>query len=88
MAGKRVQFEWPGMRSGNLRGSLCRARLTNPGSKVVCIREIQKTLNQSAKALIESTIQDRIETPGGGMIIFQGMHAIICVAGGLLFPSV
>ena len=62
--------------------------LTNPGSKVVCIREIQKTLNQSAKALIESTIQDRIETPGGGMIIFQGMHAIICVAGGVLFPSV
>ena len=51
--------------------------LLNPGSKVVCIREIQKTLNQSAKALIESTIQtlgvgsqfrvlfDRIETPGG-----------------------
>ena len=31
--------------------------LLNPGSKVVCTREIQKTLNQSAKALIESTIQ-------------------------------
>ena len=26
--------------------------LLNPGSKVVCIREVQKTLNQSAKALI------------------------------------
>ena len=61
---------------------------------------MQKTLNQSAKALIESKIQelgigsqfrvlfDRIETPGGGLIIFQGMHAIICVAGGVLFPSV
>ena len=60
--------------------------LLNPGSKVVCIREIQKTLNQSAKALIESTIQtlgvasqfrvlfDRIETRGGGLIIFQGMQ--------------
>ena len=60
--------------------------LLNPGAKVVCIREIQKTLNQSAKALIESTIQslgvgsqfrvlfDRIETPGGGLIIFQGMQ--------------
>ena len=60
--------------------------LFNPGSKVVCIREIQKTLNQSAKALIESTIQslgvgsqfrvlfDRIETPGGGLIIFHGMQ--------------
>ena len=31
--------------------------LLNPGSKVVCIREIQKTLNQSARALIETTIQ-------------------------------
>jgi phage terminase large subunit len=60
--------------------------LLNPGAKVVCIREVQKTLNQSAKALIESKIQelgvgsefrvmfDRIETPGGGLIIFQGMQ--------------
>ena len=54
--------------------------------QVVCIREVQKTLNQSAKALIENKIQefgvgsqfrvlfDRIETPGGGLIIFQGMQ--------------
>ena len=60
--------------------------LLNPGAKVVCIREIQKTLSQSAKTLIESMIQefgvgsqfrvlfDRIETPGGGLIIFQGMQ--------------
>ena len=58
--------------------------LLNPGAKVVCIREIQKTLSQSAKTLIESKIQefgvgsqfrvlfDRIETPGGGLINFQG----------------
>ena len=51
--------------------------LLNPRAKVVCIREIQKTLSQSAKALIESKIQefgvgsqfpvllyDRIEIPG------------------------
>ena len=31
--------------------------LLKPGSRIVCIREIQKTLAQSAKALIESTIQ-------------------------------
>jgi phage terminase large subunit len=31
--------------------------LLNPGSRIVCIREVQKTLNQSAKALIERTIQ-------------------------------
>ena len=46
----------------------------------------QKTLAQSAKAVIESTIQalgvgsefrvffDKIETPGGGLIIFLGMQ--------------
>jgi hypothetical protein len=49
------------------------------------LREVQKTLAQSAKLLIENKIQefgvgsqfrvlyDRIETPGGGLIIFQGM---------------
>src|SRR5262245_6264227 len=57
-----------------------------PGSRIVCIREIQKTLAQSAKALIESKIQefgvghefrvlfDRIETPGAGLISFMGMQ--------------
>ena len=52
----------------------------------VCIREIQKSLEQSVKRLIEDKIQslgvarafrvldDRIETPGGGLIIFQGMQ--------------
>ena len=60
--------------------------LLQPGSRIVCIREIQKTLAQSAKAVIESTIQalgvgsefrvffDKIETPGGGLIIFLGMQ--------------
>jgi len=52
----------------------------------VCIREVQKTLAQSSKRLIESKIQslgvghefkvfnDKIETPGDGIIIFQGMQ--------------
>jgi phage terminase large subunit len=47
---------------------------------------VQKILNQSAKALIERTIQqlgvghmfrvkfESIETPGGGLIIFNGMQ--------------
>jgi phage terminase large subunit len=65
---------------------LSTASLT-PGSRVVCIREVQKTLAQSAKLLIENKIQefgvgsqfrvlyDRIVivTPGDGLIIFQGM---------------
>ncbi len=52
----------------------------------VCIREVQKTLAQSSKRLIETKIQtlgvgqgfrilnDRIITPGDGLIIFQGMQ--------------
>ena len=57
-----------------------------PGTKAVCIREVQKTLAQSSKALIEKKIaelglgrhfnilKDSIETPGGGLILFQGMQ--------------
>jgi phage terminase large subunit len=57
-----------------------------PGTLAVCIREVQKSLMQSSKRLIESKIQqlgvgdqfkilhDRIVTPGDGLIIFQGMQ--------------
>jgi phage terminase large subunit len=57
-----------------------------PGLRAVCIREVQKTLKESAKRLLEDKIQalgvgrmfnvkaDSIETPGGGVIIFQGMQ--------------
>ncbi len=60
--------------------------LREPGLSAVCIREVQKTLAQSSKRLIESKIQDlgvgrqfriyndKIETPGDGIIIFQGMQ--------------
>src|SRR6516164_3970150 len=60
--------------------------LVNPGTLAVCIREVQKSLLQSPKRLIESKIQslgvgahfqvlhDRIVTPGDGLIIFQGMQ--------------
>jgi phage terminase large subunit len=56
------------------------------GNQVVCIREMQKTLAQSSKKLIETKIQalgvgqgfkvfhDKIATPGDGIIIFQGMQ--------------
>lgn len=66
--------------------SLVEQAILRPGLKVVCIREIQKSLKFSAKALIESKIQkfglsrlfeitrDEIRTPGGGLIIFQGMQ--------------
>lgn len=56
------------------------------GTLAVCIREVQKTLAQSSKRLIETKIEalgvgsqfkifnDKIETPGDGLIIFQGMQ--------------
>lgn len=58
------------------------------GMRMVCIREVQKSLKHSAKSLIESKISqfglgekdgfkvytDAIKTPGDGIIIFQGMQ--------------
>jgi phage terminase large subunit len=53
---------------------------------IVCIREVQKSLNQSVKKLIESKIEamgvqsefrvlnTHIESANGGLIIFQGMQ--------------
>jgi phage terminase large subunit len=60
--------------------------LAQKGMLAVCIREVQKTLAQSSKRLVESKIaqlgvgqqfkvfNDKIETPGDGIIIFQGMQ--------------
>lgn len=57
-----------------------------PGTHAVCIREVQKTLNQSVKRLIENKIkalgvesmfevqESKILTPGNGQIIFMGMQ--------------
>ena len=58
------------------------------GLRSVCIREVQKTLKQSAKRLIEDKLIEHrlgeaqgfkvfnevIETPGDGIIMFQGMQ--------------
>lgn len=58
------------------------------GLRVVCVREVQKSLKESAKRLIEDKItlhgvwplfggkprNDHIITPGGGVILFQGMQ--------------
>jgi phage terminase large subunit len=62
--------------------------LRNPGMRSVCIREVQKSLKESAKRLLEDCLQeyglgelqgfkvlnDVIKTPGDGIIIFQGMQ--------------
>jgi PBSX family phage terminase large subunit len=68
---------------GELLVEICQAER---GTSAVCIREAQRTLAQSSKRLIESKIaalglghqfkmfNDKIETPGGGIIIFRGMQ--------------
>ena len=59
--------------------------LDHSGARVVCVREVQKSLRESVKLLVEDKIEvfgvgslftilhDRINTPGGGVILFQGM---------------
>ncbi len=56
------------------------------GLRAVCVREVQRTLSASSKLLIEDKIrrlglgsrfkvyEDRIKTPGDGLLIFQGMQ--------------
>lgn len=60
--------------------------LLSEGVRIACVREVQKSLTHSVKLLIEDKIRqfgltDRFEildkeirTPGGGIIIFQGMQ--------------
>lgn len=60
--------------------------LLQPGLRAACVREVQKSLKNSVKLLVEDKIrklgvQDQfqileteVRTPGGGVIIFQGMQ--------------
>lgn len=57
-----------------------------PGTRILCVREVQLSLKQSVKKLIEDKIaalgvqaqfdslKTEINTPGGGVIAFQGMQ--------------
>lgn len=67
--------------------AIVEAHLLDPNSKTVCIREIQKSLRHSVKALIEAKIEKLgvlshfdiqrdliLNRYGGGLIIFQGMQ--------------
>ena len=59
--------------------------LLQHGARIVCVREIQKSLKDSVKLLLEDKIKsfglgskfgvlnDSIVTPGDGIIVFQGM---------------
>lgn len=87
---------WGGRGSGKSHffgGMLIEDSLAEPGNygaglRSVCIREVQKDLAQSSKALIEAKLadfglgerdgfkifRDVIQTPGDGLMIFKGMN--------------
>ena len=68
-------------------GLMIEEHLANPGLRSVCCREVQRTLRDSAKRLLEDKIQsfgltekhgfkvwkELIETPGGGVVTFSGL---------------
>jgi len=67
-------------------GLMVEEHLMFPGFRSVCLREVQQSLKDSAKLLLEDKIKefnleemgfrvlnDRIETPGDGQIIFKGL---------------
>lgn len=87
----RYKGAWGGRGSGKshfFAGLLIEDSLAEKGLLSVCIREVQKSLKESAKRLIEAKLADFrlgeadgfkvfesvIQTPGDGQIIFQGMQ--------------
>ncbi len=59
--------------------------VARPGSRFVCVREVQRSLKESVKLLLEDKIEtleapgfraksESIVTPGDGVILFQGMQ--------------
>lgn len=85
----RYKGAWGGRGSGKshfFAELLVEEALAADALRAVCVREIQKDLRDSSKRLIEDKIQamgvgtsfrvlDReIRTPGGGVILFQGMQ--------------
>lgn len=96
LAPSRYKGAWGGRGSGKshfFAGKLIEDSLAEPGEcgeglRSVCIREVQKDLAQSSKALIEAKLRDFglgerdgfkvfrdvIQTPRDGLMIFKGMQ--------------
>jgi phage terminase large subunit len=87
----RYKGAWGGRGSGKshfFAGLIVEDSLREKGLRSVCIREVQKSLKDSAKRLIEQKLvefrlgeadgfkvfREAVETPGDGVIIFQGMQ--------------
>jgi phage terminase large subunit len=62
--------------------------LNQPGTRWICVREVQKALSQSVKQLLVDVIKhlrvsshfrvlrNEIVTPGGGLLVFVGMNEV------------
>lgn len=87
----RYKGAWGGRGSGKSHTfgeNLIEQCLLEKGTRAVCIREVQRTLKESSKRLIEDKLQafklteadgfkvfnEVIQTPGDGIITFQGMQ--------------
>lgn len=85
----RYKGAWGGRGSGKshfFAELLIEEHLCEHGLRSMCVREVQKSLAQSSKQLLEDKIEslgvgrafkvftDRIQTPGDGLITFQGMQ--------------
>jgi phage terminase large subunit len=87
----RYKGAWGGRGSGkshHFAEQIVARHAAQPGRRTVCIREVQKSLKESAKRLIEDKIakfdlgaaqgfevqREFIHTPGGGLVTFTGMQ--------------
>jgi len=88
----RYKGIWGGRGSGKshfFAESLIEDSMLEPGLRSACIREVQKSLKDSSKRLIEDKLttfrlgekdgfkvfKEVIETPGDGLIVFNGMQS-------------
>lgn len=85
----RYKGAWGGRGSGKSQffaDLMVANALKRPGFRGLCCREVQKSLKESAKRLIETKIEahgvgslfdcqeSQIKTPGGGLIVFTGLQ--------------
>lgn len=88
---KRYKAAFGGRGSGkshHFAEAIVERAVVQKGMRAVCVREVQKSLKESAKRLIEDKItqyglwpmfggkprNDHIVTPGNGVVLFQGMQ--------------
>ncbi len=89
LAPARYKGAWGGRGSGKSQffaDLMIGTAVKKPGLRALCCREVQKSLKESAKRLIETKIaasgfshmfevqEAQIKTPGGGLIVFAGLQ--------------